>query len=145
MTWKPECAFMRRYNASPVIIHHYHCNAIVGAHIHICTIYIHTADKFDKGVQGAHQNAGFFEETPTGGRMVAGWGQCTHSCFHGFPRWLSTESGIWVSGMNAYKKTVNLKLEITSGRYNVCFFSNFGKRRVCRAGKEQGCLTCMYL
>lgn len=42
----------------------------------------HTADDFDKGVQGTHQIASCFEETPTGDRTVAGLGQCTHSCFH---------------------------------------------------------------
>lgn len=64
------------------------------------------ADEFDNTRYGAHRNVSCFAETPTDGRMVAGWGQYTHSCFHGCPRWLSTESGIWVSGVNADKHRV---------------------------------------
>ena len=46
-----------------------------------------------------NQIAACLWETPTGCRTAAGWGQYTHSCCHGYPRWPSTGSGIWVSGV----------------------------------------------
>lgn len=33
-----------------------------------------------------YQIAAYLWETPIGGRMEAEWGQCTRSCFHGYPQ-----------------------------------------------------------
>lgn len=41
--------------------------------------------KADRFRNVTHQNAAYLWETPIGGRMEAGWGQCTRSYFHEYP------------------------------------------------------------
>lgn len=95
MTSNPEWAFLYNMILLPV-------NRIREAHVH------HAVQMgFDNRVQNTHRNASFFEGTPTDGRRAAGWGRCTHSYFHGCPRWLSTGSGIWVSVMKTSRNIQN--------------------------------------